>query len=312
MIDNRIDWHALREQINLPALATALLGPPVKRSGRRLLWSCPFHDDHDPSFEVDSARRRWKCWPCNLGGDAVALVMKRQGVTFPEAARIAAELAGVLVPAGKRRPARPRPPKPPGPAAAVKPAKAPAAAPKESTGLPLAEAVALVEAAAKRLWIPEGADALDYLRGRGLNDDTIGPARLGWTPPVAIPIRDETRYWSVVGITIPWFDANRLALVKIRRPKGSEPRYAQAFGDSPRIYPGPEVIQPGARLIITEGEFDALLLGQELVELAAVVTLGSTSSTRPDWMMPAAAEWYLAIDADDAGNKAASEWPDRV
>ena len=76
----------------------------------------------------------------------------------------------------------------------------------------------------------------------------------------------------------------------------------------PAIYPGPDVIRPGRPLVIVEGEFDALLLGQELGDLAAVVTLGSASA-RPDpgilGSMLAAAPWFIATDADEAGDKAA-------
>ena len=81
----------------------------------------------------------------------------------------------------------------------------------------------LVTEAAARLWTPEGANALDYLRGRGLTEETIRAARLGWTPGVSIPdSRTGTRFWRVSGIVIPWLDGDRLALVKIRQPEGSE------------------------------------------------------------------------------------------
>ena len=92
-------------------------------------------------------------------------------------------------------------------------------------------------------------------------------------------------------------DRDRLAMVKIRRPSGKEPKYAEAFRDRPAIFPAPSVVRPGKPLVIVEGEFDALLLGQELADLAAVVTLGSASS-RPEGstylaMLPAPA-WYVA------------------
>jgi len=107
-------------------------------------------------------------------------------------------------------------------------------------------------------------------------------------------------------------DGDRLALVKIRQPEGREPKYAEAFRDRPRVYPDPAVIEPGRPLVVVEGEFDALLLGQELRDLAAVVTLGSASS-RPDLAarseMLAAAPWYIATDADEAGDRAADGWP---
>jgi hypothetical protein len=61
-----------------------------------------------------------------------------------------------------------------------------------------------------------------------------------------------------------------------------------------------------------EGELDALLLGQELGDLAAVVTLGSASIKPEPWllaMMLAAWPWYIATDADRAGDVAAAAWP---
>jgi hypothetical protein len=148
-----------------------------------------------------------------------------------------------------------------------------------------------------------------------LTEATIRAGRLGWISRVSIPARDGTRFWEVSGIIIPWMDRDRLAMVKIRRPGGCEPKYAEAFRDRPAIYPAPSVVRHGKPLVIVEGEFDALLLGQELVDLAAVVTLGSASA-RPEGstflaMLPAPA-WLVATDADEAGDKAASGWPPRA
>ena len=82
------------------------------------------------------------------------------------------------------------------------------------------------------------------------------------------------------GIRIPTFDDGRLSLLTIRQPPDLEPKYREVFKDRPGIYPGIEVIRPSVPLVVCEGQFDALLLGQELVDLASVITLGS-ASTRP-------------------------------
>jgi hypothetical protein len=102
------------------------------------------------------------------------------------------------------------------------------------------------------------------LRGRGLTEATINAARLGWVRSVMIPKRDGVGYFKASGIAIPWINRDHPTLVKIRRPEGRTPKYVEAFRDHPRIYPGPEAIWLGAPLVITEGELDALLLGQEL------------------------------------------------
>jgi hypothetical protein len=174
----------------------------------------------------------------------------------------------------------------------------------------------LVREAEQRLWSPEGRPALAYLmESRGLTEATIKAARLGWTP------RADGAPWRPPGWVLPWFDGDRLALVKIRVPnewlarfpKDQEPpRYIEAFRDRPAVYPSLETIRPGASLIVTEGEFDALLLGQELAGLASVVTTGSSSS-RPDESarkaMRRCPARFIALDADKSGNDAADGWP---
>ena len=188
----RIDWSAIRDQIDLAAVVTALLGPaPGRRGerGRRLWWRCPFHQDANPSFCIEPGKPWWRCWGCSEHGDAAALVMKVRGVAFPEARRWLAEQAGIApasVGSAANRPAPSMAPLPP----AAGPAKAPDAAPDRSTGLSPNDALLLVETAEQRLWTPEGAGALTYLHGRGLNDETIRQARLGWTPRESLPTSD--------------------------------------------------------------------------------------------------------------------------
>lgn len=319
----RIDWQAVRETIDLADVATRLLGPAPgrlgERSGRRLWWPCPFHEDRNPSFCVKPGGRQWRCWGCGAKGDAVELARRlNPGWTFPEAV---AYLTGQPVPSGGHsKPWKPSKPPAAGPARpAMPPDRPPVRAaerpPDGPTGLAPADALALVDDAAARLWTPEGAEALAYLKGRGLTEATIRAARLGWTPRAMLPTAAGDRYWRASGVVIPWLDGDRLAMVKIRQPEGSKPKYAEAFRDCPALFPGPEAIRPGMPLVACEGEFDALLLGQELAGLACVVTLGSASS-RPEgstWLaLLRCPRWFVAHDADDAGDRAAAEWPARA
>jgi CHC2 zinc finger/Toprim-like len=304
----RIDWKTERERVDLAAVVTRLLGPaPGRRGerGRKLWWSCPLgtHEDRNPSFVVEPGNGWWKCFGCGESGDAAALVMRLEGRTFPEAV---AYLTGGPAPTGKAKP-RPRPE-----------ASRKATTPAEPSGMPEADALALVEATTSRLWSPEGADALAYLTGpdRCLTLATIRAARLGVTSWVTVPKADGTTF-QALGVVVPWFASGRLTMVKIRQPEGRRPRYVEVFRDPARLvcYPGADVIRPGRPLIIVEGEFDALVLGEALGELAAVVTLGSAAA-RPEvralGMMLAAPRWFIATDRDDAGDKAADDWPARA
>ncbi len=295
------DWKTERDRVDLGQVATGLLGPaPGRRGehGRRLWWPCPFHDDKNPSFFIDPGKPNWRCYGCGEHGDAANLVMKLERLTFPEA--VAKLLDG---PFGATT-YRPTPSRPPGP----KP-------PEPPKGLPLVEALALVEAAAAQLWTDEGIEAREYLiRDRHLTAETIRAARLGWTSFVEIPTK-EGKQFGVSGIVIPWFDGDRLSMVNIRRPDGSRPKYAQAFRDRVSTFPVTSLATIGQPLIVTEGEFDALLLGQELAGLATVVTLGSASG-RPEVDLLGrflkASPWFIATDDDSAGKQAAQKWPVRA
>jgi hypothetical protein len=87
------EWAAVREPIELAAVATALLGPPPSRrgsrSGGRLGWNCRFHDDPNPddtdprrfTREAQSAQR----WGPAIGDQTAAIVNDR-----PDPARMLA------------------------------------------------------------------------------------------------------------------------------------------------------------------------------------------------------------------------------
>jgi hypothetical protein len=70
-------------------------------------------------------------------------------------------------------------------------------------------------------------------------------------------------------------------------------------------YPGPRAIPTGRPLVIVEAESDA----QAITELAVMVTMGGASSGPerciPGRMLPAG-PWFIATDADAAGEKTAA------
>ena len=69
----------------------------VTRAGSKFKALCPFHDDHNPSLELNPERQSYKCWSCGAGGDVFDFVKEYERIEFPEAVRILAERAGVAL-----------------------------------------------------------------------------------------------------------------------------------------------------------------------------------------------------------------------
>jgi DNA primase len=167
------------------------------------------------------------------------------------------------------------------------------------------EAIPLVEIAQEALWAPAGRSALDYLRGRGLSDETIAEARLGWTP--RLPLKGAPE-----GITIPWFSDGQVTAINLRQPEGRKPKYRKVYQSSPTIYPDPEAVQPGRPVVVVEGELDALLVGQELAGFGVPVVTSGSASSGPNFEIVAdllaADHWIIAVDNDEAGERLAEKW----
>jgi DNA primase catalytic core len=63
-------------------------GITLKKAGKDLIGTCPFHEDGEPSLVVTPARNLWHCFGCQCGGDAIAWVMKLRGVSFRHAVEL--------------------------------------------------------------------------------------------------------------------------------------------------------------------------------------------------------------------------------
>jgi DNA primase catalytic core len=61
-------------------------GIELKPQGKDLAGCCPFHQDDSPSFIVSPGKNLWHCLgACGAGGDTIALVMRKDGVSFRHA-----------------------------------------------------------------------------------------------------------------------------------------------------------------------------------------------------------------------------------
>lgn len=165
----------------------------------------------------------------------------------------------------------------------------------------------------ERLWTPVGTEALEYLRSRGLWDDTIVEWQLGYNPRGI----KRSEIWFPAGITIPCWEGTRLLGVKVRltrsiiRPNGTEVRYIAVSGSKKGLW-GTRTLDGRDYVAICEGELDALLEWQHVGDILGVLTFTTGADAYRNW--PADRLLYLAgrrriliiTDADEAGDKAAA------
>jgi DNA primase len=69
----------------------------LNRKGDRFWGLCPFHDEKTPSFSVLPEKGFFHCFGCGKSGSLFDFVMEMEHLSFPEAVRLLAEEAGVMV-----------------------------------------------------------------------------------------------------------------------------------------------------------------------------------------------------------------------
>lgn len=132
----------------------------VKRSGRNFKACCPFHNEKTPSFVVSPDKQIYHCFGCHAGGNVIDFVMKHDNLEFPEAVKLLAARAGVELPEDKGQ------------------------------GSEAASLSSRIYEANKTASVfyqgilkgPSGKGALDYLRKRGMTDETIAVFGIGYAP----------------------------------------------------------------------------------------------------------------------------------
>lgn len=148
---------AIKSALDITTLVGEYL--PLHRSGSKFKALCPFHDDHNPSLELNPERQSYKCWSCGAGGDIFDFVMEYERVEFPEAIRMLADRAGVALETPERGSASPGGPT------------------KSDLLAVLAWAEHEFAAALQR-----STEARDYLSLRGLTPESAQKFRLGFAP----------------------------------------------------------------------------------------------------------------------------------
>ncbi len=198
----------IRERVDLVGLVQRH-GVELKKSGRSYKGLCPFHQEKSPSFYVFPEGKRFKCFGCQAGGDAISFAQRLLGKTFLDTVRDLAKELGIDL------------------ESAVDPAMREKAQIKEATDF-------AAQRFQQHLWDPAvGHHAREYLRSRGLTEDVMKAFGLGWSPMAWTDLADKLRehgllaFGEKAGLVSPrqkgdgYYDMFRGRLmIPIRSPEG--------------------------------------------------------------------------------------------
>lgn len=295
-----------------------------RRSGSEYAGLCPFHNEKTPSFTVNDKKGFFHCFGCGAHGDAVGFVMKTEGLSFPESVEKLAREVGMPVPRAT-----------------------PAERERVERAATLQQVVELAAAwFQKQLRLPVGRQGLDYLRGRGLSDQTVDDFRLGFAPDsrdglLSALKRENVPIEKIVeaGLAIqpddrrePYdrFRGRVMFVINDRRGRAiafggrvmgaGEPKYLNS-PETPLFHKGAnlycldrarEAVTKDQPVIVAEGYMDVIALHGAgftgaVAPLGTALTEGQLGEL---WKL--ADEPYLCFDGDNAGRRAAARAAQRA
>lgn len=241
-------------------------------SGEHAIADCPLCGKTG-HFYINLGSGLWDCKRCGESGNLYSLG-NALGVRVREPSLV--KSASSLLRGGKPKPGQ------------------------KGTGFPLERAIASSE----RLFDPadrEGSEVLSYLMGRGFSEEAIRRFRLG---AVHLP-------GGELGVGIPYIVGDRVELVKMRNlvagksEDGRKRRFARTKGSASLLF-NAEHIRDAKRVVLVEGELDAVSLWQLGITTVAATSLGAKSKLPREWIeaLASAEDIVLLYDNDEAGSEA--------
>ncbi|MFA6665434.1 MAG: DNA primase [Armatimonadota bacterium] len=309
MAGNRDSIEEIRSRISVLEIVSEYV--TIKRAGKTFKGLCPFHPEKTPSFTVSEVFGTWHCFGCGEHGDIFTFLMKAENLTFPEALERLAKRAGVELPEFGGR---------------------------EKSRREILFGINSLAAGYYFTLLAKADLAADYLKRRGLADETIKKFRLGYASPAWDGLFS---YLSKKGVNAD--DAAEAGLI-IKSERGSyydrfrnriifpildiqdriigfggraigddQPKYLNSpetplFNKTRSLYGlnfGRKAIADGACAIVVEGYMDVIAAHQAGFT-NCVATLGTALTPKHINILERYTKRVvLAYDADSAGIKAA-------
>jgi DNA primase len=292
---------------------------PLKKAGRNHMGLCPFHAEKSPSFTVSEEKGIYHCFGCHAGGSVFHFLMQYDHLSFPESVERVAKRYGITIDAGARA--------------------GNAAQQGEREKLYRVNERAAANYQKMLFGHPEGRCALEYLKGRGVDEATARKYLLGYAPQTGSGLlslakqenfspndamrlglvgqREGQRYYEkfFARIMFPIVNpAGKVVGFGGRVLNQGMPKYLNS-SETPLfhkgatlygLYQAKEAIRQRDRVVVVEGYLDAIALAQYGVA-DCVATLGTALTVDHVRTLSRYTKNIIALfDGDDAGSKAAA------
>jgi DNA primase len=167
----------VKERIKARVPLDQLIGETVTlvRKGPSITACCPFHAEKSPSFHV-YPDNHYYCFGCKEHGDAITFVRKTREMSFVESLKFLASKYGIEAPELEESDSQKR---------------------RRGELATLNQMMAVAQDLyTSELKTPRGAEAREYLRGRGFTDENILKFGFGLTPAEGFRIgQTPSRLW---------------------------------------------------------------------------------------------------------------------
>lgn len=288
----------------------------LQRKGSSYFGLCPFHNEKSPSFSVSPDKQMYYCFGCGAGGNVFTFLMEYENFSFQESVKYLADRAGIVLPDRE-------------------------ATKEERQAADLKTRILEVNKLAAKyfyyqLWTEPGRQAMEYLKGRQLSDETIKGFGLGFANKYS---NDLYRYLKSKGISdellrdsglvnvdekhgmydkfwnrviFPIMDVNSRVIGFGGRVMGDgKPKYlnspeTKVFDKSRNLY-GLNIARKSRKkyLLVCEGYMDVISMHQAGFQ-NAVASLGTALTVQHAGLMKRyTGEVILTYDSDEAGVRAA-------
>ena len=284
----------------------------LKKAGREFKACCPFHDEKTPSFTVSPGKGFYHCFGCGAHGTAIGFLMEYEHMSFVEAIESLASIMGVDVPRDEtERPAR------------------------------RYDELFSLMSSVERHWqacLKENANAIDYLKQRGIDGATAKRFGIGFAPDSWSDVLEKfgktpeaQERLLITGLVIrkdngKHYDRFRDRIMfPIRDTRGrtigfggrvlgdGEPKYLNSpetvlfhkgrelYG----LYEARQALRQIERLVVVEGYMDVVALARHGIDFS-IATLGTATTTdHLNILFRLTDNVFFSFDGDRAGKAAA-------